>query len=159
NALIFGPANYGFNGYVNLQEAPDGNGRDFLTFFLREMKKDQATRGKRVLDVLDLHWYPEATGGGIRITSPSHAAAVVAARLQAPRSLWDKTYREKSWIADDWYNGPIFLLPRLFTKIQANYPGTKLSFSEYNYGGGTHISGGIAQADVLGVFGREGVFA
>src|SRR6185369_10007154 len=29
----------------------------------------------------------------------------------------------------------------------------------YNYGGGDHISGGIAQADVLGIFGREGVYA
>src|SRR5204862_240942 len=32
-------------------------------------------------------------------------------------------------------------------------------FSEYYYGGGADISGAIAQADVLGVFGREGVFA
>jgi hypothetical protein len=37
--------------------------------------------------------------------------------------------------------------------------GTKLSFSEYNYGGAHDISGAIAQADVLGIFGREGVFA
>jgi hypothetical protein len=34
-----------------------------------------------------------------------------------------------------------------------------LSFSEYYYGGGGDISGAIAEADVLGVFGREGVFA
>ncbi|HMJ15945.1 MAG TPA: endoglucanase A, partial [Polyangiaceae bacterium] len=38
-------------------------------------------------------------------------------------------------------------------------PGTKLSISEYNYGAGGDISGGIAQADVLGIFGREGLFA
>jgi hypothetical protein len=79
--------------------------------------------------------------------------------VQAPRSLWDKNYRETSWIADDWYNGPIFLLPRLFATIRKNYPGTKLALTEYNYGGGGHISGGIAQADVLGIFGRYGVFA
>src|SRR5262249_14946735 len=34
-----------------------------------------------------------------------------------------------------------------------------LAITEYNYGGGNHISGGIAQADVLGIFGRDGVFA
>ena len=45
------------------------------------------------------------------------------------------------------------------SKIAANYPGTKLSFSEYDYGGGGDISGGIAQADVLGIFGAQGVFA
>jgi len=34
-----------------------------------------------------------------------------------------------------------------------------MSISEYNYGAGGDISGGLAQADVLGVFGREGLFA
>ena len=42
-------------------------------------------------------------------------------------------------------------------KIAAHYPGTGLAFTEYYFGGGSHISGGIAQADVLGIFGREGV--
>jgi O-glycosyl hydrolase len=45
------------------------------------------------------------------------------------------------------------------SRIANNYPGTELAISEYNYGGGNHISGGIAQADVLGIFGREGLFA
>jgi hypothetical protein len=44
-------------------------------------------------------------------------------------------------------------------KIDANYPGTKLAITEYYYGGGADISGAIAEADVLGIFGREGVFA
>jgi hypothetical protein len=38
-------------------------------------------------------------------------------------------------------------------------PGTKIAITEYNYGAGDHISGGVAQADVLGVFGEQGVFA
>jgi hypothetical protein len=38
-------------------------------------------------------------------------------------------------------------------------PGTKIAITEYNYGGGNHSSGGIAQADVLGIFGRDSVFA
>jgi hypothetical protein len=44
-------------------------------------------------------------------------------------------------------------------KIEKHYPGTKLAVTEYYYGGGDHISGGLAQADVLGIYGREGVFA
>ena len=44
-------------------------------------------------------------------------------------------------------------------KIAENFPGTKLSISEYNYGGGGDISGGIAEADVLGIFARMGVFS
>jgi hypothetical protein len=66
----------------------------------------ETTAGKRLVDVLDLHWYPEATGGGTRAFGEHTTAAV------------------------------------------ADY-----------FGGGNHISGAIAQADVLGIFGREGVFA
>lgn len=159
NTQIFGPVNYGWNGYVNLQNAPDSAGRDFQAYYLQQLAQAEATYGHRLVDVLDMHWYPEATGGGIRITGSDTSDAVVAARLQAPRSLWDPTYTETSWITQWSTLGPIRLLPRMREKISQNYAGTKLAITEYNYGGGSHISGGIAQADVLGVFGREGVFA
>jgi Glycoside hydrolase family 44 len=158
-ALVFGPASYGWNGYINLQNAPDANGRDFIEYYLDAMKAAEASAGTRLLDVLDVHWYPEAQGGGRRIVDDGTSADEVAARLQAPRSLWDPGYTEDSWITKYSTNGPIALIPLLQKKIDAHYPGTKLSFSEYYYGGGGHISGGIAQADVLGVFGRENVFA
>jgi hypothetical protein len=156
---VFGFVSYGWNGYTTLQNAPDANGRDFINFYLSQMKQASTAAGKRLIDVLDLHWYPEAQGGGVRITENNNTAAVVAARLQAPRSLWDPTYTETSWITQYSTQGPINLLTRIKAKIAANYPGTDLSITEYNYGGGNHISGGIAQADVLGIFGREGVFA
>jgi hypothetical protein len=144
---------------VDLQTAPDANGRDFIDFFLDSMKAAEAAAGKRLLDVLDVHWYPEAQGDGKRIVDDGVTAGEVDARLQAPRSLWDSTYTETSWITQWSTKGPINLVPRLLEKISAHYPGTKLSISEYNYGAGGDISGGIAQADALGVFGREGVFA
>lgn len=159
NSRIFGPVNYGWNGCVNLQNAPDAAGRDFQAYYLQQLAQAEATYGHRLVDVLDMHWYPEATGGGIRITGSDTSDAVVAARLQAPRSLWDPTYTETSWITQWSTLGPIRLLPRMAEKINQNYAGTKLAITEYNYGGGSHISGGIAQADVLGIFGREGVFA
>ncbi len=159
DALVFGPVNYGWYGYLALQGAPDAAGRDFQEFWLAEIEAAQQLFGARLVDVLDVHWYPEARGGGVRITGTETTPAVVAARLQAPRSLWDPSYTETSWIAQDSVGGPIALLPRLQDKIDANAPGTKLAVTEYNYGGGQHISGGIAQADVLGIFGREGVFA
>jgi hypothetical protein len=158
HALVFGPASYGWQGYVDLQAAPDAGGRDFLETYLDEMKAAGAAAGKRLLDVLDLHWYPEAQGGGVRITEDNATAAVAAARLQAPRSLWDPSYVETSWITQ-WSKQPIRLLPRVQAKIDAHYPGTKLALTEYYYGGGDHISGGLAQADVLGILGREGVHA
>ena len=79
--------------------------------------------------------------------------------VQVPRSLWDPAFVENSWIAQYLNYQPIALIPRMLGKINAHYPGTKLSFSEYYLGGGNNISGGVTQADALGVFGREGVFA
>jgi len=159
-ALIFAPVNYGWQGMVNLQSASDAGGRDFLEFYLDAMKAAEQTAGQRLVDVLDVHWYPEAqSASGVRITDDGVAADEVVARLQAPRSLWDTTYTESSWITQYSTNGPIYLIPRLMAKIAAHYPGTQLSISEYDYGAGGDISGGIAQADVLGVYGREGLFA
>ena len=159
-ALIFGPVSYGWQGFQNLQSAKDQNGRNFLDAYLDGMKQAEQAQGKRLLDVLDIHWYPEAYGGGKRVSDPvSTPPALVEARLQSPRSLWDANYKEDSWIARDALHGPVNLLHRLKEQIARHYPGTKLAITEYNYGGGGDISGGIAQADVLGIFGREGVFA
>jgi hypothetical protein len=47
----------------------------------------------------------------------------------------------------------------LNASIDIYYPGTELSFSEYAFGGGGDISGGIAAADALGIFGRYGVYS
>ena len=163
DALVFGAVNYGWNGYRTLQDAPDAGGRDFHQFFLAEMKKAEAQAGRRLLDVLDVHWYPEARGGpgeGVRVVEDNVSPDVCAARVQAPRSLWDPTYVETSWITKASTHGkPIALIPRLKKDVESHYPGTKIAITEYNYGAGDHVSGGIAQADVLGIFGREGLFA
>lgn len=162
---IFGPVNYGWQGMVRFQDASDAAGRDFLNFYLQQMSAAAVTAGRRLVDVLDVHWYPEArgacsaSGGTCRITDNNNDAGTVAARIAAPRSLWDSTYVENSWIAQSLGNQAINLLPRLKGKITANYPGTRLGITEYNYGGANHISGAIAQADVLGIFGREGLYA
>jgi len=73
--------------------------------------------------------------------------------------MWDATYTETSWITQFSTLGPINLIPRMMSKISAQYPGTRLAFSEYNHGGEDHISGAIAEADCLGIFGRDSVFA
>jgi hypothetical protein len=158
-ALVFGPANYGWQGFRKFQDATDSNGRDFLDFYLSSMKRAEARHHRRLLDVLDIHWYPEARGGDVRITDNSPKPETAQARIQAPRSLWDPTYVETSWITQSLGNKPIALLPRVKGQIRANYPGTRFAITEYNYGGGNDISGAIAQADVLGIFGRYGLFA
>lgn len=160
-ALIFGPVSYGWNGFVSLQNAPDaGTYGDFIEYYLSQMASASQSKQQRLLDSLDLHWYSEAQGCGVRVINDDNSDCVVAARVRSPRSLWDSTYVETSWITQDSTGGQaIRLVPRMLDKISANYPGTLLSLSEYNHGGSDHISGAVAQADTLGIFGREGVFA
>ena len=128
-------------------------------FIFTNWRRPAAAAGKRLVDVLDIHWYPEATGGGVRIMVRKPRRRSWRRDLQTPRSLWDPTYMETSWVTQSSTHGPIDLIPMLQKKIAENFPGTKLSISEYNYGGGGDISGGIAEADVLGIFGRMGVFS
>lgn len=159
SATIFGPVNYGWYGFMALQGAPDQNGRNFLDFYLAQMKAAEVAAGKRLLDVLDIHWYPEAQGDGIRITSDGDTQGLSEARIQSTRSLWDPTYVENSWISQSMGNAPVNLLNMVNGKIRSHYPNTKLSITEYNYGGSNAISGAIAQADFLGLLGRNGVYA
>ena len=41
--------------------------------------------------------------------------------------------------------------------VSANYPGLKVGITEYNWGAENHINGATTQADVYGIFGREGL--
>jgi Glycoside hydrolase family 44 len=155
-AEVLGFVSYGYTGYTSLQNAPDGNGRDFIDWYLDQARTAEQREGRRLIDYLDVHWYPEAGAAGQRITTDVLTPAVVEAREQAPRSLWDPNYREESWIADK-IGGPIQLIPLLKGKISNHYPGTKLAITEWNFGAGNFISGAIATADVLGIYGRYAV--
>jgi hypothetical protein len=166
DAVLFGPANFGFMGIYNwlneLSASPTGNNW-FVDKYLTALRSASNTFGKPLVDVYDFHWYPEATdSGGKRINylmSPTLTDDQVQAIVQSPRSLWDKTYQEKSWITNSVLNQPIAILDRLQTRINAENPGMKLAITEYDNGGGQHIAGTIAQADNLGVFGAQGLFA
>ncbi len=164
-AEVFGPALFGYSAYDSLAGAPDWNGikqengyRWFIDFYLDEMHKAETVNGTRLLDVLDLHYYTEAKGAcGERSCSHYDNDECVKARLDSVRSLYDPDYRENSWIID---TGAVFfpLLPNVQQSIDKYYPGIKLAFSEYNFGGGDHISGGVCEADMLGIFAEYGVY-
>ena len=162
DAKVLGAVNYGWTGFRSLQNAPDANGRNFQATYLAAMKTASDAAGKRLIDALDFHYYPETRGtNGVRIIGSETDASTAEARMQGPRSLWDPTYVENSWIPSTLPNGDkaVRLLPRTQALIDNNYAGTAMSVSEYNFGGGNHISGGIAQADVLGIFAEQGVFS
>ena len=83
--------------------------------------------------------------------------------MQSPRNLWDPTFTDAGnsnpWIYQELGNTPINILGRLQAKINAENPGMKIAISEYESGGWNHIAGTIAQADNLGIFGAQGIFA
>jgi hypothetical protein len=166
NAVIFGPVNYGFEGIYSWQGdptlSPTPSGANwFADKYMAGIKTASTSYGKPVVDVYDFHWYSEATDGTTRVinlTGSTLTDAQVQAIVQSPRSLWDSTFTENSWITGV-LGGPINILGRLQAKIAANNPGMKISISEYENGGFNHIAGTIAQADNLGLFGSMGVFA
>jgi mannan endo-1,4-beta-mannosidase len=161
DAVVLGAVMFGWSEFMSLSDAPDFKAHNdkygsYIDFFLASMKGLEAKHGKRLVHTLDVHWYPEARGTK-RITEKDTSGKTITARLQATRSLWDPTYTEKSWITAS-TGKPIRLIPWLLERIAARYPGTKLAMTEYNFGAGDHISGGLAQIDVLGIFGREGLY-
>jgi fibronectin type 3 domain-containing protein len=166
NVVIFGPVNYGFEGIYSWQGDPSlsptpGGANWFADKYMSGIKTASTSYGKPVVDVYDFHWYSEATDGTTRVinlTGSTLTDAQVQAIVQSPRSFWDPTFTENSWITRA-LGAPINILGRLQAKIAANNPGMKISISEYENGGFNHIAGTIAQADNLGIFGSEGIFA
>jgi len=153
---------YNVEGYLNAPNAENW----FFDEYLKAMKTASDEAGVRLLDVVDVHWYPEEKASGERIvdlfkSNPSAddkermtTGGMVYRRLQAPRVLWDSSYVHTSWFNND----RICLLPNLMKKIEDHFPGTKLGVTEFKYDAEYHFSGGVALVDVLGIFGREGVY-
>lgn len=164
-AEVFGPSLFGYSAFDSLAGAPDWqtlkaeNGyRWFIDYYLDEMKKAEDENGTRLLDVLDIHFYTEAKGAcGERSCNHYDNDECIQARLDSVRSLYEEGYLEDSWIAD---TGAGFfpLLPNLQQSIDKYYPETKIAFTEYNFGGGDHISGAVTQADMYGIFAEYGVY-
>ncbi|MEB0138170.1 MULTISPECIES: glycoside hydrolase family 44 protein [unclassified Undibacterium] len=125
------------------------NGMTFANVYLNKMKQASTAAGRRLLDTLSFHYYPQAS-------------QTPADRVQAARSLWDAAYVEPSWITQSGYGFTdgrgLQVLPKLKQAIADFYPGTKLAVTEYDFGGKDDVSGAIAQADALGAFGRQGVY-
>ncbi len=124
-------------------------GVDFNAWYLAQMKAYEQAHGVRILDYYDNHWYPQ--GSGLAFGN-GNDQATNDLRLRSTRNLWDPTYTDESWI-----NTQTQLIPRMKSVVAANYPGTKTAITEYNWGALDHINGALAQADVLGIFGREGL--
>lgn len=144
------------NGYTYFPDYATHGNLYQVEWYLAQMQNYETAHGSRLLDYLDLHYYPE---NGVALQTAGNAA-MQALRLRSTRALWDPTYRDESWIGGD-DQAPdqryVRLIPRMHNWVNTYYPGTKLAITEYNFGGLEHINGALTQAEVLGVFGREGL--
>ena len=157
-ALVMGPESFGFSEYWDLQNATDkatyASDHWFVDSYLKHMQQSSTTAGKRLLDVYSVHWYPDLDTVHVYSDDTDHLTAIK--RMQCIRTLWDSSYVEGSWIGT-WFAPELPIVPHIKNSINQFYPGTKFAINEYDYGGHHHISGGIAQADALGAFGKTGV--
>ncbi len=162
SALVSGPEEWGWSGYFysgydqqygsthGWSVLPDRNnhgGADYLPWLLDQLRQHHTASGRRLLDVFTVHYYPQ--GGEF---SDDVSSAMQQRRNRSTRSLWDPNYVDETWI-----NDRVRLIPRLRGWVNASYPGTSIGITEYNWGAENHINGATTQADILGIFGREGL--
>lgn len=111
-------------------------GTPLVNWYLQQMAAYEREHGTRLLDYIDVHYY--AQGGS---------------NTEVTRSLWDPTYTDPSWI-----DTQIDLIPRMRQWVAEDYPGTKISLSEYNLSvSKSPVVNALIQADTLGIFAREGL--
>jgi hypothetical protein len=145
-------------------------GVPFIEYYLQQFAAASATANTRLLDYLDLHTYFAATynGNGVGLSTAGDTGEQEA-RLNSTRAFWDPTYTDPNfpqpnYITDANYtsscNVPLQapqVIPMMKAWVAKDYPGTKTAITEYNWGGQENINGAVAQADILGIFGREGL--
>ncbi|HEX2673723.1 MAG TPA: glycoside hydrolase family 44 protein [Polyangiaceae bacterium] len=159
--LIAGPTEWGWNGYLysgkdreaGIPAQPDRRahgGVPLIPWYLQRLAEYEKAKGVRLLDVLDVHFYP--AGDGIFGPNARTDAEGAERRLRATRALWDPDYLDESWIKDT-----IRLIPRLKQWVADSYPGRLVSIGEWNFGADGDISGGLATAEALGRFGQQGL--
>ncbi len=159
------------DGYDHNPSCPQANPVDRLAhgdiplieYYLQQFQAYETAHNIRLLDYVDLHTYFSAPG-----SYPGTAGDTTQqqARLNSTRVFWDPTYTDPNYTdptdtattracQGQPYAPNLINLEKSW--VAADYPGTKLAISEYNWGGQEAINGALAQADILGIFGREGL--
>jgi hypothetical protein len=167
NALVLGPEEFGWSGYFNSGydlwygdkygwgTTPDrttNGGWDYMPWLLNQFYQRATNTNQRLLDYFTLHCYPE--DGNVAGSDVSTATQQLRNRLT--RKFWDTNYVDETWIGTQTIN-IVKLIPRMKAWVASCYPGTPIGITEYNWGAEGHINGATAQADIMGIFGREGL--
>ncbi len=132
-------------------------GAPFVEWYMQQMRNYETAHGLRLLDYVDVHAYIAPSGIAFGERGDD---ANTALRLTSTRVFWDPNYASPDGSTPDtgYPNGePPYLVPRMKQWVANDYPGTKTAITEYNWGALDDVTGAVAQADILGIFGREGL--
>ena len=130
-------------------------GIPWVPYYLQQMSQFEQTNGYRLLDYLDVHAYIAPSG----LSGSQGDAAMETLRMTSTRALWDPNYLVPGGGFEDATGAEVApqLVPRMQQWVNQNYPGTNLAITEYSWGALNSITGAIAQADILGIFGAYGL--
>ncbi|HUB79599.1 MAG TPA: glycoside hydrolase family 44 protein [Bryobacteraceae bacterium] len=125
----------------------------WIPYYLQQMQKFEQQNGYRLLDIVDVHGYITPSG----LSGSAGDATMETLRMTSTRALWDPNYLVPGGGYEDATGAEVApeLVPRMRQWVSDNYPGTKTAITEYNWGAPDTITGAVAQADILGIFGRE----
>jgi hypothetical protein len=162
-AVRFGPVSccwYFYWAPANGTDRADHGGVDFLPWWLNQIHWMDTINGARTLDVFDIHAYAEANTTGLT------TAQLKAASASVYRDYWDPTYVSTASDIDQIYTTTVepnytipFRIPRMKALVNAIYPGTPLSFTEWSaaFYQEADFSTALGDSEGYGIFGREGL--
>ena len=162
-----------FEPWSNPIDRETHNGVPLIEYYLQQFNNYSQHYGVRLLDYLDVHGYfaPDyPAGSGVSTGfNPAGDTQEQEVRANGTRAFWDATYTDPdypqpNYITDTNYTTNCTpppqapnLIPMLQTWVNRDYPGTQTAIDEYNFGGLESISGAVVEADILGIFGRQGL--
>ncbi len=153
-------------------------GVPMIEYYLQQFNSYSQKYGVRLLDYLDIHGYfapqyPLNSGNSVAFTTAGDTQEQIE-RMNSTRVFWDQAYTDPdtgnqpfpqpNYSTDSNYTSSCSppaqapqLIPMLQKWVASDYPGTKTAIDEYNFGGLEAINGAVVQADILGIFGRQGL--
>lgn len=164
-AIRFGPVSccwyFYWRSELGSSDTTSHGGVDFLPWWLNQVAWSDQISGSRSLDVFDIHAYPDGPDMTNFTTAQKQAAA-----LRVYRDWWDPTYTsEATYIQNGGFSiEPLdsipFRIPRMRALVNAVYPGTQFSVTEWSaeFAGAADFSTALGDAEAYGILGRERVY-
>jgi fibronectin type 3 domain-containing protein len=162
-AIRFGPVSccwyFYWNSWAGTSDKQNHGGVEFLPWWLNEVLWSDEVAATRSIEVFDLHAYP-----GVPSTSGLTTAQEQAATLRVYRDWWDPTYVSEGDDINQNFASDMqplktiaFRIPRMRALLNAVYPGTLFSFTEWSaaLAGESDFSTALADAEAYGILGRE----